>query len=104
MAGDAELGFRVLHAGAQGDCAPAGCIREPGVAHVDQEVHAGAHRLVRIFIRRHGVLIRVQLISRVICRHPHVIFLPRLKNAGAELVEAGIILGRLDLINKLVRR
>ena len=101
MAGDAELGFGVLHAGAQGDRSPAGCIGEPGVAHVDQEVHACAHRIVWIFIRRQGILIRMQLISRVIRRHPHVIFLPRLKNAGAELVEARIILGRLNLINKL---
>ena len=39
--------------------------------------------------------------DKMIRRHPHVIFLPRLKNARAELVEARIILGRLDLINKL---
>ena len=37
----------------------------------------------------------------MIRRYAHVIFLPRLKYAGTELVEAGIILGRLDLINKL---
>ena len=52
-------------------------------------------------MRRHGILVRMQLIGRVVRRHPHVVLLARLKNAGAELVEAGIILGRFDLINKL---
>jgi hypothetical protein len=43
----------------------------------------------------------MQLVSRVIGGHSHVVLLSRLKNAGAELVESGIILGSLNLIDKL---
>src|SRR5947207_3017211 len=62
MAGDAELGFGVLHASAQGDRSPAGCVGEPGVAHVNQEVHACAHRIAAEYglaqFERLGVLPR----------------------------------------------
>ena len=43
----------------------------------------------------------MQLVSRVVGGHAHVVFLPGLKNAGAELVEARIILRRLNLVDKL---
>ena len=47
-----------------------------------------------------GYSISVQLVSRVIGSHSHVVFLPGLKNAGTEFVESRIILGRLNLIDK----
>ena len=100
MAGDAELSLRVLHGGAQGDRAAPRRVGKPGVAHVDQEIHACAHCLVRILIRRHAVFIGVQLVSRMIGGYPHVVLLPRLKDASAEFVQSRIILGRFNLVNK----
>ena len=43
----------------EGDRAAAGSVREPRVTHIDQEVHARAHRIVWILVRRHAVLIGV---------------------------------------------
>jgi len=101
MAGDAELSFRVLHHRAQRDRAPPRRVRQPTVAHIYQEIHPRTHSQVRIEIRRNRILICMKLERGVIGGHAHVVFLPRLKNAGAELVEAGIILGCLNLIDKL---
>src|SRR5215470_13614416 len=56
---------------------------------------------MRIGIRRHTIFIGVQLISRVIRRDAHVIFLPRLQDACAELIKPGIILRGFDLIDEL---
>ena len=101
MARNAELGFGVLHRRAQRDCAAARRVREPRVSHVDQEIHARAHRLVRIFVRRHAVFVGVQLIRGMIGGNPHVVLVAGLKDAGAELVKSRIILGRLNLVDEL---
>ena len=61
----------------------------------------GAHGLVRVGVRRHGILIGAELVRRVIGGHAHVILLAGLQRARAEFVEAGVILRRFDLINKL---
>ena len=101
VAGDAQLRFRMLHGGAQSHRAAARRVGKPRVAHVDQEIHAGAHGLVGVGVRRHGIIIGVELVRRVIGGDAHVIFLAGLQRARAEFVEAGVILRRFDLINKL---
>ena len=100
VAGDAELGFGMLHGGAQGDGSAARGVRKPGVAHVDQEVHAGAHGQVRIGVRRDREVRGVELVGGVVAGHADVVLLARLQDAGAEFVEAGIILGGFYLVDK----
>ena len=43
----------------------------------------------------------MELKCRMIAGHANVILLARLQDARAELIEAGIILRRLDLVHKL---
>ena len=100
MAGDAELRLGVLHGGAQGNGAAARSVGEPCVAHVDEEIHAGAHGLVRVLAGRHVVLIGVQLVGRMVRGYAHIIFLAGLENAGAEFVKSGIVLRSFNLIRE----
>src|SRR3569833_267637 len=79
MASDAELGLGMLHYCAQRYRAAAWGIRKPRVAHVDQEIHARAHGLMRSGVGRHAVFVGVQLKSRVISGHANVVFLARFK-------------------------
>ena len=76
-------------------------IRKPGVAHVDQEVHTRAHGQVRIGVRRDREVRGMELVGGMVTGHAHVVLLARLQDAGAELIESGIILGGLDLVDKL---
>ena len=87
--------------GPQSDSATARGVGKPRITHIDEEIHACAHGLVRVGVRRHGVVIGAELVRRVIGGHAHVILLAGLQDARAELVEPGVILRRFDLINKL---
>ena len=100
MAGDAELGFRMLHGGAEGDGSSTRGVGKPGVAHVDEEVHAGAHGQVRIGVGRDREVRGVELVGGMVSGYADVVLLAGLKDAGAEFVEAGIILGGFYLVDE----
>ena len=73
VAGDAELGFGMLHGGAEGDGSAARGVGEPGVSHVDQEVHAGADGLVRVRVGRDGEVGGVELVGGMVSGYPDVV-------------------------------
>src|ERR1700722_9198501 len=100
MASDAELGFGMLHGGAQGDGSPARGIRKPGVAHVDEEVHASPNGQVRVGVGRDREVGGVELIGRMVAGYPNVILLAGLKDPGAEFIEAGVVLRGFYLVDK----
>ena len=100
VAGDAELGFGMLHGGAEGDGSSARGVGEPGVSHVDQEVHAGADGLVRVSVRRDREVGGVELVGGVVSGYPDVVVLAGLEDAGAEFVEAGVVLGGFYLVDE----
>ena len=87
--------------GPQSHSAAARRIGKPRIAHIDQEIHARAHGLVGVGVRRHGIVIGVELVRRVIGGDAHIILLAGLQRARAEFVEPGIILRGFNLINKL---
>ena len=81
------------------DGAAARRIREPGIAHVDQEIHPRADCLARVFVRRDGIRERAQLIGGMIRVDANVIGLAGLENTRAEFIKPRIILRRFNLID-----
>ena len=76
-------------------------VREPRIAHVDDEIHARTHCLPRVTIGWEGIIVHAQLIGRMVGGDTDVIRRTRLQNARAEFVQPGIILRGLDLVNEL---
>ena len=100
VAGYAELGFRMLHGGAQGYGSAARGVGEPGVSHVDQEVHAGADGQMRISVWGDRELRGVELVGGVVSGYPDVVVMVGLEDAGAEFVQAGVVLRGFDLVDE----
>ena len=76
-------------------------VLESHVSPCDQKIHSRAHRLVRVRVRRHWIIVSVELVCRMIGSDADVILLAGLQRARAEFVEARVVLRRLNLVHEL---